>query len=354
MTKNPFRIDGPAKISFSGGRTSGLMLRRVINAWEGTLPDDVHVLFANTGKERRETLEFIHEIETRWQIPIHWVEREACTCVLAHAAPIAHTPACPFGSEDAPGYREVTYATAARDGTPFDALIRERNFLPNPVTRFCTQELKIRVMKKWMLARGYEHWTNIVGLRADEPRRVARIRSSSEKDRWDIALPLADAGITVADVDAFWRAQPFDLRLQKWEGNCDLCFLKGRAKRTRILRDHPDLAAWWIAQEQRELRDPPKRPLTTKIIEHDASREDAQPMLPLGRDALRRILIPKERRNDRTGTFRYDAPPIGRCSRSPVNPSSGGTRPTSTAPRSTISATVSATPRNDHDHQGSP
>lgn len=302
---NPFKIVGPAKISFSGGRTSGLMLRRCLDAG---LDADVHVLFANTGKERSETLDFIHEIETRWRVPITWVEREPCTCTIEDGAKLEHEPECPIVREDAPGYRRVTYETASRDGSPFDALVRERNFLPNPVTRFCTQELKIRVMKKWMLARGYEHWTNVIGLRADEPRRVSRIRSSSEKDVWDVALPLAEAGITVADVDAFWKAQPFDLRLRKWEGNCDLCFLKGRAKRTRILRDSPELAAWWIQQEHRELRDPPKREMVTKVVEHEEDEQAPQPMLPLGQDALRRVIVPRIIRNDRTGTFRYDAP----------------------------------------------
>lgn len=32
---NPFHIDGPAVVSFSGGRTSGLMLYRILDAWGG-------------------------------------------------------------------------------------------------------------------------------------------------------------------------------------------------------------------------------------------------------------------------------------------------------------------------------
>jgi len=147
---SPFAIDGPAMISFSGGRTSAFMLRQCLD--EG-LQRDVHVLFSNTGKERPETLNFIHDVATRWKVPVHWLEYDA-------------------GS----GYREVSYETASRDGAPFATLIRKRSFLPNPVTRFCTQELKIRVMAKWMRARGYEAWTNVVGIRADEPRRIAKMR----------------------------------------------------------------------------------------------------------------------------------------------------------------------------------
>jgi 3'-phosphoadenosine 5'-phosphosulfate sulfotransferase (PAPS reductase)/FAD synthetase len=58
---DPFHIEGPAVISFSGGRTSGLMLRRVLDAHGGTLPANVHVVFANTGLEREETLRFVDD-----------------------------------------------------------------------------------------------------------------------------------------------------------------------------------------------------------------------------------------------------------------------------------------------------
>lgn len=207
---DPFEIEGPAVISFSGGRTSGYMLWRVLQA--GVRPD-VHVLFEDTGKEREETYAFVSTCAARWSVPIQWLHR--------------------------PGY--------------FTQLITDRKMLPNPVMRFCTQELKIRPMRDWMLARGYEHWTNVVGIRADEQRRVARMKDAAERrsERWDIALPLADAGVTIGDVDAFWRAQPFDLQLQPHEGNCDLCFLKGLSKKRAIVRDRPDLAMWWAEQEAR-------------------------------------------------------------------------------------------------------
>jgi 3'-phosphoadenosine 5'-phosphosulfate sulfotransferase (PAPS reductase)/FAD synthetase len=218
---NPFAIDGPALVSFSGGRTSAYMLRRILDA--GLRPD-VHVVFANTGKEREETLTFIEQVTAHWNVEVHWLER---------------------------GRGEITAATASRLGEPFDVLIRERNFLPNPVMRFCTQELKIRVMRDWMLARGYEHWDSIIGIRHDEPRRVAKMREQNEQrsERWENVMPLNDAGVTVDDITAFWRQQPFDLALKSHEGNCDLCFMKGPRKRQQIMRDRPDLSIWWMQHE---------------------------------------------------------------------------------------------------------
>jgi 3'-phosphoadenosine 5'-phosphosulfate sulfotransferase (PAPS reductase)/FAD synthetase len=203
---NPFQIDGPAVISFSGGRTSGYMLRRILD--EGLRPD-VHVLFADTGKERRETYRFVVEVAQKWDVEIHAVYR--------------------------PGY--------------FTKLITDKQMLPNPVMRFCTSELKMRPIQDWMKAQGYTYWTNVVGIRSDEPRRVVRLREREDACS-DVALPLADASVTLADVTAFWQAQPFDLQLQTGEGNCDLCFLKGFKLRQQIARDHPELAEWWIDQER--------------------------------------------------------------------------------------------------------
>jgi len=45
--KNPYKIEGPALISFSGGRTSGYMLYKILEAYDGKLPNDIHVVFAN-------------------------------------------------------------------------------------------------------------------------------------------------------------------------------------------------------------------------------------------------------------------------------------------------------------------
>lgn len=232
MSTNPFRIEGPAVVSFSGGRTSAYMLRRILD--EGLQPD-VHVLFANTGKERPETLDFVRDVQVRWDVPVRWLER------MREAGERA-------------SFREVSWGTASRDGAPYEALLRERSVLPNPVVRFCTTELKIRVMKAFMEAQGYATWTNVVGLRADEPGRVARGRANEDSEKWDLAYPLFDAGVTKSDVVLFWKKQPFDLKLRSWEGNCDLCFLKGELKRRRIMEDRPDLAGWWVRQEAEAAR----------------------------------------------------------------------------------------------------
>jgi len=231
--RDHFRLDGPTSISFSGGRTSGYMLWRVLQA-NGGLPADAVVCFANTGLEDEATLRFVRDCGARWGVPITWVEYR----------------------DDAQGYALVDFDTASRNGEPFEAIIRKRRYLPNPVARFCTVELKILTMERHLRAIGWEDWDSFVGVRADEPRRVAKMRADPKGGRgsgWR-ALPLADAGIAVADVGAFWAAQDFDLELpsrngRTTAGNCVLCFLKPAGQVRSLIAERPSRAVWWVKQE---------------------------------------------------------------------------------------------------------
>ena len=230
--RDPFLIEGPAVISFSGGRTSGYMLRRILDAHGGALPDDVLVCFANTGREMPATLDFVRDCGAEWGVHIHWLEYRWA----------------PGG----PSFEVVSHNSASRDGEPFRQLLAGKSMLPNPVARFCTVELKIRTQKRFLRSLGWDHWISAVGLRADEPIRVARAldRDRTKKDRWHNVCPLAADGVTEEDVFAFWRAQPFDLRLPgSWAGNCDGCFLKSRAALSRMWQDHPERMQWWLDQE---------------------------------------------------------------------------------------------------------
>lgn len=105
----------------------------------------------------------------------------------------------------------------------------------------------------------------MIGIRADEQRRVAKIRArghSTESTHETMCMPLAEAGVTVRDVGAFWQAQPFNLDLlavngRTLEGNCDLCFLKLRGQRLALIKARPEAALWWIRMESLNLASKP-------------------------------------------------------------------------------------------------
>lgn len=229
--RNPYIITEPTCISFSGGRTSAYMLHRILDANQG-LPEEAVVCFANTGKEEEATLEFVRDCSANWSVPIVWLE---------------YLP-------DDPKFKVVDFETASRNGEPFEALIRKRQFLPNPVSRFCTVEMKVRTMHRYLKSVGFTEWQSMLGIRADEPRRVAKIGNQDYGKHEEKRAPLAADGITAKDVGEFWKAQPFDLKLNNvngktMHGNCDLCFLKGGAQIVSLIAEKPERAVWWAKME---------------------------------------------------------------------------------------------------------
>lgn len=224
--RDPFYIDGPTCISFSGGRTSAYLLWRVLQSNCG-LPKEAVVCFANTGKEDEATLEFVLDCSAAWDVPIVWLE---------------------YTSEE-PYFKVVNFETASRKGEPFAQLIEKKNYLPNPVTRFCTQELKVLAIDRYLKSIGMEEVETMVGVRADESRRLPKLRARG------LLVPLAEANITQGNVMDFWRNQIFDLGLDfingvTPKGNCDLCFLKGASQIFSMIKHEPERAVWWIEQEK--------------------------------------------------------------------------------------------------------
>lgn len=229
-------LDRPTILAVSGGRTSMFMLRRYLDHHGGRLPEHAVAVFNNTGREHPKTLDFVQRCSTEWSCPIVWLEYRD-----------AEVPA--------DRWQEVNHNSASRDGEPFAAVIRRKQMLPNQVARFCTVEMKIHCTHRWARAAwpyGGKRYVKAVGFRADEPQRVARSRHrcGQNKDPWDVAWPLFDAGIRKPAILAWWDAQPFNLEIPERLGNCDLCFLKAAWKLGQNIEETPEIADWWIAQQE--------------------------------------------------------------------------------------------------------
>lgn len=226
--RDPFLIDEPTCISFSGGRTSAYMLWRVLQSNNG-LPDNAVVCFANTGKEDEATLKFVRDCEINWNVKIHWLE----------------------WAVEKPKFKIVNYETASRNGEPFEECIKHYKKLPNPAQRWCTGQLKIRTIHRFLRSLGWDHNetdnNDFVGIRADEPRRAAKMAKNK--------VPLFVDGVTKETINDFWNKQSFGLDLkiflgESLLGNCDLCFLKSMDKKMNIVRQNPEKAIWWAKMEK--------------------------------------------------------------------------------------------------------
>jgi len=229
---NPYQLpDGNVSISFSGGRTSGYMLYKILEV-NGDLPERCKVVFANTGREMPETLDFVQECSERWSVHIDWLEYDRQNNKVA--------------------FKEVNHNSAARNGEPFEKMLY-RPYLPNVVARFCTAELKVRTIKRFLVANKWKNWSSCIGIRADESR---RLNTKPSKERWTYWYPMAEANETKQTVMAFWHSQPFDLRLYgpngvTPKGNCDGCFLKSEATLAMMFREHPNRMQWWKDMESK-------------------------------------------------------------------------------------------------------
>jgi 3'-phosphoadenosine 5'-phosphosulfate sulfotransferase (PAPS reductase)/FAD synthetase len=202
-------------INFSGGRTSAYMCKRLID--EG---GEYLITFQNTGKEMQGTLDFINECDKQWNLNIVWLEYRK--------------PA---------SFEVVTFETASRDGLPYKHLIEQRPAsIPNMQFRYCTSELKINTLKRYLKSIGVNDYTSFNGIRYDEPRRWQKTKDSD----YDVELPLVKWKVNKQDVLNFWKEQPFDLKVNEPYGNCDCCFLKGKGKLSIIAKEKPELFQWWI------------------------------------------------------------------------------------------------------------
>ena len=233
---------GNVQIAFSGGRTSGYMLYKILEANNG-LPDTAKVIFTNTGREMPETYDFIQECSNRWNVNITWLEYEK-------------------KPNEKVGYNIVNHNSASRKGEPFDCLINYSKRLPNVYQRFCTQELKVKTVRRYLVRElKWKKWSTAIGIRSDETHR-AKHKGDSKETEW---YPIIPNNISQRDIISFWKQQNFDLKVTKGFGNCDGCFLKSEKTLAVLWRMHPERAEWWSKQEHKVFpgKDPQKQIMQT-------------------------------------------------------------------------------------------
>jgi 3'-phosphoadenosine 5'-phosphosulfate sulfotransferase (PAPS reductase)/FAD synthetase len=231
---------GNVYLSFSGGRSSAAMLRLMLDLHDGQLPENWAVVFTNTGKEHPATLDFIHDVERYWEVPIIWLELVSIENVTE-----------PTGVT----IKEVNYETAARNGEPFNVVIKQlEKFLPHRTSRTCTRFMKVRPSLVYgQNVMEWTNWTALLGFRADEKSRLhnSLVRCGKEKFPYVPDAPLIHAGIDKRGVLDFFKTQSFDLKVPESSGNCEFCFLKSEAHLRRAYRNNPAGLQWWIDIETR-------------------------------------------------------------------------------------------------------
>lgn len=210
-------------ISFSGGETSAYMLHWLLK----NKSDEYNfvVVFANTGRENDETLDFVKRCEEEFNIDVVWIESNVWGRV-----------------NECTKHKIVTYQSATRNqdwrknrNTPYEQMVVKYG-LASISNRFSTRELKDRPIQSYMRSLGFKdnEYDIFIGIRYDEIDRL-----NFDKKRTFI-YPLAQwMQWTKKHVNFWWSMQPFRLTLKGWEGNCICCYKKQIEKIIKIYIDNP-------------------------------------------------------------------------------------------------------------------
>lgn len=214
--------------TFSGGRTSAFMGKFLLEYPKYKEYDKVFI-FANTGKEKEETLEFIDRCDKEWNLNVIWLEAK-------------------INKEKGVGttYKIVDFETSSRNGNPFEDMLKVYS-MPNNFASNCTRELKQVPIHKYIKHLNYDKVIMAMGIRYDE-----RHRKSNNAEQENIIYPLCDdIKVDSQFIRKFWDNQCFDLQLKDYQGNCDLCFKKSVRKRLTMIKENPKDSDWWVEMENK-------------------------------------------------------------------------------------------------------
>ena len=206
-------------VSFSGGETSGFMSQWIKNHLDD-MYDEIVFIFANTGLENEQTLEFVQKCDKYFKLNVQWVE-----------ASVYHN------ERKGTGYTTVDFETASRKGEPFEEIIKKYG-IPNQAFPHCTRELKLAPINKfakvWFNGEKYD---TAIGIRIDE---IDRVNDKHKENR--LIYPLIHKEMMPTSkkmINFYWKQMPFRLELKGYQGNCLTCWKKSDKKLYQIAKETP-------------------------------------------------------------------------------------------------------------------
>lgn len=204
-------------VSFSGGETSGFMVKWLIDNKSSDY--NMAFVFANTGEENKETLEFIDNCDKEFKLNLVWVE-----AVVFNEYRVGTS------------HKIVNFKSASRKGEPFEDVIGKYG-IPNQSFPHCNRELKLRPIHSYIKKElGWSDYYTAISIRYDEIDRMVADRST-----YNIIYPLIESiKMTKEKINFFWSTQSFRLKLKSYQGNCKTCWKKSKKNLSKIASDNPE------------------------------------------------------------------------------------------------------------------
>lgn len=227
-------------VSVSGGRSSAMMAWHIQTDKRYLKYEKLYV-FANTGQERPETIQFLKAMVSHWKIPLVLIEGV-------------------YSKEPRVGvsYKIVDFEDLDMKSGPFHGAIEQLNKnkwtgVPNQATPYCSSYLKTRPIHKLATdVFGTPNYIKAIGYRfEDMPKRITL---SALKEKSDLIAPLLTdfkRPTTINDLNKFWKHQPFKLEINSGYGNCQLCWKKSERNLIKSIRYGVDCIDWYRDMENK-------------------------------------------------------------------------------------------------------
>ena len=227
-------------VSISGGRSSAMMARTLQTSEKYKDARKLYV-FANTGMERPETIEFLQNIEKHWGIDLVKIEGVYSTV---------------------PGvgvrYKVVEYETMDMKAKVFSEAIEQYNKgtysgLPSSAAPFCSRVMKSDPITKFAKdIFGKQKYIMSLGFRREDmPRRISWPEIHKDDSRIFPLLTDFPEPVGLRELGAWWDKQPFKLGISSRLGNCELCWKKSDKNLVEAIQHGTRFVGWWREHEEK-------------------------------------------------------------------------------------------------------
>ncbi|MEN7436461.1 hypothetical protein AAGV27_15050 [Bacillus velezensis] len=211
--ENPRHILG-----LSGGKDSAALAIHI----KITRPDifnKIEFYFTDTGTELDELYIYLDKLEKYLEKPIYRIK-----------ANIDENKRIQFKAEN-----------GNDESIPFDDILfnKYNGFLPAPNARWCTRDLKIIPMEKWING---DHCISYIGIRADEPSREG-YTSRSKKINISPVYPFREDGLLINDIYKILEETVGIPPYYRWRtrSGCYFCFYQRRVEYAVMYYLYPNL-----------------------------------------------------------------------------------------------------------------
>ena len=192
-------------VSFSGGETSAFMAKWLIDNKSDEF--EMIFVFANTGDEEEETLDFVNKCDKEWNLNVVWVEA------------VVHK-----NERKGSTHKIVDFNSASRNREPFIDVI-DKYGIPNQNFIHCNRELKLNPIHSYCKTIGWKNYKTAIGIRSDE---FDRVNANHLKFRLYYPL-VSDYPVSKQFVSKWWSKQDFRVNLKSYQTNCRTCWKKSNS-----------------------------------------------------------------------------------------------------------------------------